>query len=140
MASTGPTGPNNPTGTTGQTGANYINPPKSLDIIMHYFINGSGDPEIPPSLESILSSLQTNEYLIRGGLNAIQHISAYVYNPGTAYDEQYYDSYNVVSGDWLANDSTGFTWKITEIYNITDSPDPEYNTTGGIFYAKILNY
>ena len=48
MASTGPTGPLDPYGTTGQTGASYINPPKALDMIMHNFINGSGDKSIIP--------------------------------------------------------------------------------------------
>jgi hypothetical protein len=122
MASTGPTGPNNPIGTTPQTGASYINPPRSLDVLMHYFISGSGDDSIPPSLEEVLNSLQPNEYLVRGNVVEPQFISAYVYNPGTQYDEQYYDAYNVIPGDWLANDGTGFTWKITEIYNVTDAP------------------
>ena len=66
-------------GTTGPTGANFLNPPRSLDIVMHYFT--VDDPEIPPSLSSTLSSLAVNEYIIRGATRGVQFMSAYVYNP-----------------------------------------------------------
>ena len=126
-------------GTTGPAGSSFINPPKSLDIIIHNFIDGTADTSIPPSLASTISSLSLNEYLIRGNTNGIQFISAYVYNPGTLAPEQYYDAYNVIPGDWLANDSTGFTWKITEIYSVSDAPNPGNNTESGVFYAKMVD-
>jgi hypothetical protein len=120
----------------------YLPPPKSLDFQMHYFT--SGDPDLPPSLSTVFANLKTNEYLIRGNLNALQFFSAYVYNPGTGNNEQYYDAYNVIPGDWLANDATGFTWKILTVYTVSDAPDPANNSggavgnpTGGVFYAKM---
>jgi hypothetical protein len=85
----------------------YLPPPKSLDINMHYFVPGSGDIQLPASLVGTLNNLGPNEYLIRGNLNGIGYISAPVYNPGTGNLEQYYDAYNIVPGDWLANDATG---------------------------------
>ena len=115
----------------------YLPPPKSLDINMHNFIPGSGDTDLPSSLSGVLNSLGANEYLIRGNTNAIQFMSAYVYNPGTGNKEQYYDAYNVVPGDWLANDATGFTWKIMTIYSVSDAPNPGNDTSGGTFYAKM---
>ena len=126
-------------GTTGPTGSSFINPPKSLTIVMHNFINGNADPEVPPSLSGVLTSLSINEYLIRGTTTNLQFISAYVFNPGTGQPEQYYDTYNIAQGDWLANDESGFTWKITEIYTVSDAPDPAYDTASGVFYAKMLD-
>ena len=117
---------------TGPSGP-YVAPPKSLDLQMHYFI--SGDTDLPPSLSSVLSGLGPDEYLIRGALNYVQTISAYVFNPGTSTYEQYYDAYNVQFGDWLANDATGYTWKVTQIFTVTDAPDSGYNTGQGVFYA-----
>ncbi len=51
-------------------------------------------------------------------LSDIITTSAYIFNPGTGQPEQYYDAYNVVPGDWVASDSTGYTWRIDEIYNV----------------------
>jgi hypothetical protein len=113
----------------------YLAPPKSLDIIMHYFVPGSGDIALPPSLTTILNNLAFNEYLIRGNLNGSYTFSAYVYNPGTGQREQYYDCYNVIPGDWLADDPTGYTWKVTKLLNVADAPNPGNNTGGGVFYA-----
>ena len=115
----------------------YLPPPKSLDINMHYFIPDSGDTLLPPSLLSVLTSLGPNEYLIRGTPFSPLYHSAPVYNPGTGQPEQYYDAYNVVPGDWLANDATGYTWKIVEMYVVTDAS--ENNTSGVNFYAKMLD-
>jgi len=115
----------------------YLPPPKSLDINMRWF--QVGDTSLPPSLNTVLSGLGSNEYLIRGNLNAIEYISAFVFNPGTNRLEQYYNAYNVVAGDWLANDATGFTWKISQIYTVTDSPLTGNNTGSGTFYAKIVD-
>jgi len=115
----------------------YLPPPKSLDIMMYNFI--AGDSELPPSLTTTLSGLATNEYLIRGTLNGIQFFSASVYNNGTGQPEQYYDAYNIIPGDWLANDATGYTWKITDVYTINDAPNPDNNTGQGLFYAKMID-
>ena len=119
----------------------YLPPPKSLDIMMHYFIQGLSPPdaELPPSLSSILSSLGPNQYLVRGNLNAIEFLSAPVYNPGTGVPESYYDAYNVVPGDWLANDATGYTWLVQQIYSVTDAPDSGNNTGQGVFYARMTD-
>ena len=115
----------------------YLAPPKSLDINMHYFIPDIGDPELPPSLSTVLTSLGPNEYLIRGTVSTPLYHSAPVYNPGTGIPEQYYDAYNAVPGDWLANDATGYTWKIVELYTVTDTSG---NNTGSTnFYAKMLD-
>jgi hypothetical protein len=116
---------------------NYLPPPKSLDIQMHYFL--LGDTDLPPSLNTEFAGLNPNEYLIRGNLNSLQFISAYIYNPGTGNPEQYYDAYNINLGDWLANDATGFTWKISAIYNVTDAPVSGNNTGAGVFYAKMTD-
>ena len=115
----------------------YLPPPKALDIMMYHFL--AGDSELPPSLSATLSGLATNEYLIRGQLNSLEFLSASVYNPGTGQPEQYYDAYNVIPGDWLANDATGYTWKITNIYTITDAPSDSNNTNQGVFYAKMVD-
>jgi hypothetical protein len=108
---------------------------------MHNFVYGSDDPDLPPSLSDVLDNLQRNEYLIRGDLNSIQFISAYVYNPGTGEQVQYYDSYNIIPGDWLANDATGFTWRISTIYEVTDFEGDQsgLNTSSGTFYAKMID-
>ena len=115
----------------------YLAPPKSLDFNMHYFVPGSGDTQLPASLTSILAGLSSNEFLVRGNLNSVYYFSAYAYNPGTGRLEQYYDAYNVAAGDWLANDSTGYTWKIEQIYDVTSAPNPGDVTGGGVFYARI---
>ena len=115
----------------------YLPPPKSLDIMMYNFI--SGDVNLPPSLTATLSGLSQNEYLIRGKLNSLSFFSASVYNPGSDQLEQFYDAYNVAAGDWLANDATGFTWKIVNIYTVTDAPLSGNNTGEGVFYAKMMD-
>lgn len=112
----------------------YINPPKTLDIFMHYFLEG--DSDIPPSLADVFTALKPNEYLIWGSLNQILYISAYVYNPGTGNLEQFYDAYNVQQDDWLANDATGYTWRVKKIYDVVDGPGI-YNTSSDVFYAVI---
>ena len=104
---------------------------------MHYY--QAGDAELPPSLSTVFADLSSNEYLIRGNLNSLEFFSANVYNPGTSQAEQYYDSYNVVAGDWLANDATGFTWKLATVYTISDAPNPANNTSSGVFYAKMVD-
>jgi hypothetical protein len=98
----------------------YLPPPKSLDLNMHYFVPGTGDTQLPASLTAVLAGLGPNEYLIRGNLNSLSFISTYVYNPGSSQLEQFYDAYNVAAGDWLANDATGYTWKIAHIYTVED--------------------
>jgi len=115
----------------------YLPPPKALDFNLHLFING--DSDLPPSLSTVLTDLSANEYLVRGNLNGISFFSAYVYNPGSERPEQYYDSYNVAEGDWLANDATGYTWKVIKVYAITDAPSPENNTSSNSFYAVMLD-
>lgn len=117
--------------------ATQLPPPKSLDIEMHYFQPGTFDDTIPPSLITEISGLAVNQYIIRASLNSVEFISAYVYNPGTNANEQYYDAYNVISGDWLASDATGYTWQIKKIYTVTDSSGNAYDTSSGTFYAKI---
>ena len=112
----------------------YLPPPKSFILRMHHFL--VGDPDLPPSLVDGLNNLGKNEYLIRGNITDLQYISAYVYNPGSDSLQQFYDCYNIVTGDWLANDSTGFTWKLTQIYTITDGPSGN-NTSQNVFYAKM---
>jgi hypothetical protein len=111
---------------------NYIRPPKTLDIFMHYF--QVGDTDIPPSLQSVFDGLADNQYLIWGYLNQILYMTAYQYNPGTGREEQYYDAYNVVAGDWVADDATGYTWCIKHIYEVTDGTGV-YNTSQDVFYA-----
>jgi len=120
---------------TGPTGTSYIAPPKSFYINMHYYYE---DPLLPPTLSSQYALLKRGEYLVYGTLTQIVTTSAYVYNPGTGLPQQYYDAYNVVPGDWLANDSTGYTWRITDIYNVFDSPIGN-NTGQGTFYAKMVD-
>ena len=100
---------------------------------MYYYVD---DPSLPPSLSSYYALLKQNEYLVYCKLSDIITTSAYIFNPGTGQLEQYYDAYNVVPGDWVASDSTGYTWRIDEIYNVTDSP----NITSPLnFYAKITD-
>ena len=115
----------------------YLPPPKSFDIMMYNFV--SEDENLPPSLTATLSELGQNEYLIRGNLNSLSFISAYVYNPGSGELQQEYNAYNIVPGDWLANDATGFTWKIVKIYTVTDAPLSGNNTDVGVFYAKMID-
>ena len=115
----------------------YLPPPKSFILNMHNF--QAGDTALPPSLSSVLSNLGPNEYLIRGNLSGFLYISAYVYNPGSGTLEQFYNAYNVVEGDWVANDATGFTWKLTKIYRVTDAPSPGNNTSQNVFYAKMVD-
>ena len=86
---------------------------------MHWY--QVGDTDVPPSILTALNTLGPNEYLIRGNLNSFEYISAFVYNPGSAQLEQFYNAYNVITGDWLANDATGYTWKILKTYNVTDA-------------------
>ena len=119
---------------TGPSGG-YVPPPKSLDLQMHYFI--AGDPELPSTLSTVFDTLGPTEYLIRGNLNYVQTISAYVYNPYASTSVQYYDAFNVISGDWVANDATGYTWRIEQTYPVGDAPTPGNNTDIGVFYAKM---
>jgi hypothetical protein len=117
----------------------YIAPPKSLYLTMHYFNPILGDTTLPPSLTSVLAGLRSNEYLVRCNIaDSITYMSAFVYNPGTGNPESYYDCYNAVAGDWVANSSIGYTWKITQIYNVTSDPNGNI-TNGSTFYAKILD-
>lgn len=101
---------------------------------MHYFL--PGDTDLPPSLSGVFAALKPNEYLIWGSMNQILNMTAFVYNPGTGKPEQYYDCYNVQQDDWLANDATGYTWRIKKIYTVVDGPGI-YNTSADIFYATI---
>jgi hypothetical protein len=117
--------------------AAQLPPPKALDVNIHYFKPSENDPTLPPSLITELSGVAVNQYIVRGTLNGIGYISAFVYNPGTDLNEQYYDSYNVIPGDWLASDATGYTWQVKKIYNVTDSSGNIYDTGSGTFYAKI---
>ena len=110
-----------------------ILPPKTLEISIHNFTSGS-DPQLPPSLVSIFNSLEPFQYLVRGTLDSVLHMSTEVYNPGTSAPEKYYDAYNIVAAkDWLANDSIGYSWLITNIYNVTDAVDPSLNTGSLVF-------
>lgn len=120
---------------TGPTGASYIAPPKSFVVNMTFYFDTTN---LPPSLSSYYALLQRNEYMIYCTLPDIIPTSAYIFNPGTGQPEQYYDAFNVVPGDWLASDSTGYTWRIAEIYNVTDSPLGD-NTGPGTFYAKMVD-
>jgi hypothetical protein len=114
------------------SGPIYLTPPKTLDIFQHYFL--PGDTDIPPSLAGVFAALQPNEYLMWGFVNQVLYMSAYVYNPGTGQEEQYYDAYNVGQDDWLADDATGYTWRIKKTYTVTDGPGI-YNTSQQVFYA-----
>ena len=120
---------------TGPTGASFIAPPKSFSVNMYYYLN---DPLLPPSLSSYYALLQRNEFMVYCSLPTIITTSAYIFNPGTGRPEQYYDAYKIVPGDWIATDSTGYTWRIAEIYNVTDSPIGD-NTGRGTFYAKMVD-
>ena len=62
-------------------------------------------------------------------------MTAQVYNPGTGTAIARYDSYNVVAGDWLANDTTGYAWIVDAVYTVTDAPQPAMNSGTGYFYA-----
>jgi hypothetical protein len=115
----------------------YLPPPKSFILNMHKF--EAGDLALPPSLSTILDNLGPNEFLIRGNISSFQYISAFVYNPGSDTFEQYYDAYNIVAGDWLANDATVFTWKLAYIYEVTDAPLSGNNTGQNVFYAKMVD-
>jgi hypothetical protein len=114
----------------------FLPPPKSLNINpMHNF--QPGDADLPPSLSNVFDNLMGNEYLIRGQKNGTYSFSTPIYNPGTGQPETYYDAYNVAIGDWIASDAAGYIWKITQVYNVTDAPNPGNNTGSGIFYAVI---
>jgi len=108
---------------------------------MRYFMQE--DTQIPPSLLVAVTNCKSNEYIIRGVINSFPIFSANVYNPGSGLYQDYYDAYNVIPGDWIANDGTGFTWKVTKLYIVNDAVDangnpfPDYNTGQGTFYAKI---
>ena len=128
---------------TGPTGANFLPPPKTLQVQMHYFTTSpprfAPDPVLPPSLQTVLDTLPLNQYLVRCDLLNIQTISAWVYNPGANGGAggyvQYYDAYSCDVGEWIAVDATGYTWQILQIYNITDCPNEGLNTSGNTFYA-----
>ena len=62
-------------------------------------------------------------------------MTAQVYNPGTGTAIARYDSYNVVAGDWLANDTTGYAWIVDAVYTVTDAPQPAMNSGTAYFYA-----
>lgn len=113
----------------------YLPPPKALSLNLHYYIPGNDDPQLPPSLTSVLASLQVNQYLVFGTLFGPLFHSARVFNPGTGQPEPYYDAYNVEVGDWLANDATGYTWRVTSLIQVTDSSGGETNTNGSNFYG-----
>ena len=63
--------------------------------------------------------------------------SAEIYNPGTGNPEQRYDAYNVATGDWLANDTTGYAWIVNTIHSVADAPTPAKNTGRYYFYATV---
>lgn len=115
----------------------YLPPPLALNFVMYYF--QAGDTSIPPSLNTVFSSLASNEFLVRGNLYGIQQNSALVYNSGVGTEVNYYDSYNIESGNWIAVSATGFTWRIASIYTVTDAPNPDNNTGYFVFYAKITD-
>jgi len=114
----------------------YLAPPKVLSLLMTWY--NVLDGTVPPSLVSVFNGLGVNEYLIKCNLLNLNQFSAYVYNPGSGVEEQFYDAYNAVTGDWIANDSTGYTWQIQQIYAVTDASDGD-NTGQGTFYARILD-
>jgi hypothetical protein len=112
-------------------------------------IGSSGSPTtmtaIPTSLQPIFATLNSNEYLVRGTLGAVENFSAFVYNPGTQTAVNYYDAYNVIPSDWIASSASGYTWRISDIYSVFDAglannsgPIPATEPSG-IFYAKIVD-
>jgi hypothetical protein len=113
-----------------------ILPPKSMSFIMHNFTSTS-DPVFPSSLTSIFNGLAANQFLIRGVLDAPIPMTAQVYNPGTASLEAYYDAYNVATTDWLASDTSGYSWSVHTIHTVTDAPNSSMNTGALVFYATM---
>lgn len=107
-----------------------------MNFVMHNFTS-EADPNFPPSLSAIFTGLGSNNFLIRGILNTIMPMTAQVYNPGTSAPEAYYDAYNVAVNDWLASDTSGYSWIIQTLYAVTDAPDPTHNTGALVFYATI---
>jgi hypothetical protein len=111
-------------------------PPKSMNFVMHNFTSES-DPDFPPSLSAIFTGLGSNNFLIRGILNAVMPMTAEVYNPGTSAPEAYYDAYNVAVNDWLASDTSGYSWIVQTLHAVADAPDPTHDTGSLVFYATI---
>jgi hypothetical protein len=118
------------------TGPNsvYLAPPKVLSLLMTWY--NVLDATVPPSLVTVFNELGVNEYLIKCNLLNFNQFSAYVYNPGSGVPEQFYNAYNAATGDWIANDSTGYTWQIKGVYNVTDASGGD-NTGEGTFYARM---
>ena len=113
-----------------------ILPPKSMSFVMHNFTSKS-DPEFPPSLTSIFNALVANQFLIRGVLDAAIPMTAEVYNPGTASLEPYYNAYNVATTDWLASDTSGYSWSVKNLHTVTNAPNAAMNTGPLVFYATV---
>ena len=114
----------------------YLAPPKVLALSVRWYASSTG---LPPSLSTAFAGLGPNDFIIRASLNSPTFTSAYIYNPGSSTYVQYYNSYNAAVGDWLANDSTGFAWQITTLYNVTDAPNSDDNTSANYFWAKITD-
>jgi hypothetical protein len=66
-------------------------------------------------------------------------MSADVYNPGTDSLEKYYDAYNVAVSDWIASDTSGYSWQLLQIPTVTDAPNRGMNTGPYVFYAKMTD-
>jgi hypothetical protein len=108
-----------------------------MNFIMHNFTSES-DPNFPPSLSSDFSGLAANQFLVSCHLETpYVDTSAEIYNPGTGNPEQRYDAYNVATGDWLANDTTGYAWIVNTIHSVADAPTSAKNTGRYYFYATV---
>ena len=108
-----------------------------MNFVMHNFTSES-DPDFPPSLSASFSGLGSNQFLVFCLLETpYVNTSAEIYNPGTSSFEQRYDAYNVATGDWLANDTTGYAWIVSAIHTVADAPTPAKNTGRYYFYATV---
>ena len=115
-------------------------PPKSMIFVMHNFTSES-DPDFPPSLSATFSGLGSNQFLVFCILETpYVNTSAEIYNPGTSSLVKRYDAYNVATGDWLANDTTGYAWIVSTIHNVVDAPTSAKNTGRYYFYATVNEY
>ena len=116
----------------------YLAPPKTFEIQLHWFQTAS-EPALPVQLAAEFTTLNnSNEFIVLGTIKNRVRFTATVFNSTIGAPVQYYDAYSVQVGDWIANNASGFAWRITELYTVQDNRFQQSDSLH--FFAKMVDY
>jgi hypothetical protein len=116
----------------------YLAPPKTFELQLHWFQTAS-EAALPVQLAAEFTTLNSsNEFIVLGTIKNRVRFTATVFNSTIGAPVQYYDAYSVQVGDWIANNASGFAWRITELYTVQDNRFQQSDSLH--FFAKMVDY